>query len=191
MVDRLGVSRSPVREVLRRLEVAGLVDVLPVNGRRVLTTFGVEDIEGLYTMRAALEALAFERAARRLSAADLDLLERTQRQMDAQGTDGALRSFDLDFEYHRIVARAAGLARLERTLEDLWLQTHALLRQLDAAGIYPGDREEVDESYADHRRLLDALRERDASRAARLVVAHLHERRDALIREVVKRGGIV
>lgn len=189
----LGVSRSPVRDALRQLEVAGLVDVSPINGQRVVKTYGVEDIFELYMLRGALESLASRLAAAVLTHAQLNKLEETQTAMElreAGHVAGVPRDYELDFRFHRLVCEATGRPRLEAVLSPLWVQTHALLRQLDVVGAYPRSEDEVTASYHDHRQILSALRQRDGTAVATAVQKHMDGRRDQLIAEVEHRGGL-
>ncbi len=191
ITELLGVSRSPVRDALRQLEESGLVEVVATSGRRVVRSFGVDDIYELYTIRIALESLSVRQAAARLTANELSVLERLLEQMRrTSATPGTTaRDFESDFRFHEAIARASGLPRLHRHLSGLWLQTRALLRHLDAAHIYPtGD--EVLGVAEDHAQVLAALRRRDAQEAEAALSRHLEVRRDHLIDAVRVRGGL-
>lgn len=192
LVERLGVSRSPVREALRELELNGVVYCDPVNGRRVVLAFGADDVDELYTMRAALERIAHHRAASRLSEQDLNAAAAALNAMetaDATTRDGRANQFEADFRLHEVVARAASMPRLVRVLSGLWLQTRVLLQQLDAAGIYPLFPE-VSAVRDDHRAVVAALKTRDAELAADSIERHLLARRDVLVRAIRMHGGL-
>jgi len=181
--DRLGVSRATTSAALRQLEVDGLATVAAANGRRVVATFSISDIHDLYTVRAVLESHAAEEAAPRVSAGDLQRLRDLQDEMEALSRsprDPTRRDFGVDFDFHRIIVRAAGSRRVEACLIPIWNQTHALLRHLYSLGVY-GDSAEDNAAYRDHHAILDALASHHATAAGNAMRAHLYGRRDKLI----------
>ena len=100
----LNVSRSPVREALRELELNRIVVTDPVNGQRVVAAFGAADIEELYALRATLERLAHERAASRLGPKDVATLEAALAEMvaaDVATPTGRADHFEADFRFTR------------------------------------------------------------------------------------------
>lgn len=191
ITELLGVSRSPIRDALRQLEESGLVEVVPTSGRRVVRRFDVDDIYELYTIRVALESLAVSHAAERITGSQLreldGLLAAMAKTKSMRAPTG--RDFGADFRFHEAICLASGLERLHLVLSGLWLQTRALLRHLDAAGIYPS-ADELDQVVDDHAQVLAALRAQDASAAETAIAEHLRLRRDHLVDAVRARGGI-
>ena len=192
LTQRLGVSRSPLREALRQLELDRLVTPDEVNGRRIVTAFGIDDVAELYTVRAALESLAAGKAAARIGDADLAELRRLQGEMESAASEARPwepRDFEHDFRFHELIARVSSMPRLQGQLSTLWIQTWALLQQLNAAGIYPDQTEDV-MAFKQHHEIIAALEARDAELAAAAVEGHLTERRDHLIDAVQRHGGL-
>jgi DNA-binding GntR family transcriptional regulator len=192
LTKRLGVSRSPLREALRQLELDRLVTPDEVNGRRIVTAFGIDDVAELYTVRAALESLAARSAAERIGDDDLAELRRLQGQMEsvaAEARPWQPRDFEPDFRFHELIARVSKMPRLQGQLSTLWIQTWALLQQLNAAGIYPDQTEDV-MAFTQHHEIIAALAARDAQLASAAVERHLTERRDHLIAAVRQHGGL-
>lgn len=193
LTEMLNVSRSPVREALRELEMNRLVVTDPVNGQRVVAAFGVEDVEELYALRATLERLAHERAATRLKPKDVAALETALAEMvgaDTTTSSGRGEHFQADFRFHAAVAEAAQMPRLLASLRPLWIQTRALLRQLDAAGVY-SDSAEIAHAREDHRGILNALLAGDSDGAAVRAVRHLETRAQVLVAAVRAHGGLL
>jgi DNA-binding GntR family transcriptional regulator len=193
LTEMLNVSRSPVREALRELELNRLVVTDSVNGQRVVAAFGADDIEELYALRATLERLAHERAAKRLEPKDIAALEAALAEMlaaDIATSSGRAEHFAADFRFHEAVAQAAQMPRLLASLRPLWIQTRALLRQLDAAGVY-SDKAEVGQARDDHRAILDALLAGDSDGAATRAVRHLESRAHVLVAGVREHGGLL
>lgn len=183
LTARFGVSRSPVRESLRQLELDGLLDVDRETGRRRLARFGPDDIYELYTIRAGLEEVAASHAAHRATPEVLTQLKELQTTMDKAIADAIPihRDFTVDIAFHKCLCEASGLRRLGAALLPIWGQTRALLYHLHATGRY-NDRAEDELAYADHRAIIVALERKDPRVAASAVRRHLHERRDQLIR---------
>lgn len=190
LAEQLNVSRSPVREALRELETMGVVESSPVTGRRVVAGFGPEDIYELYSIRVQLEALAHAHAARHIAAGEMAELEALQVEMERLSDDeaGHASHLEADFRFHDIVCGAAQLPRLYRTVSAFWLQTRALVKQLDALHVYPASVE-LANVQQDHRAIIEALRSGDGEAASAAITRHLEERRDALIAAVAEQGG--
>ncbi|MFC0680127.1 GntR family transcriptional regulator [Lysobacter korlensis] len=180
---RLGVSRTTISAALRQLEADGLATVAAANGRRVVASFDVADVVELYTIRAVLEEFAAHHAAVRVTDEQLRRLGELQSEMEQRSAthrDPHRRDFEVDFDFHREIARASGMARIEACLSPLWNQTHAVLRHAYFRGVY-ADRTEDAAAYHDHREILAALTARDSDAAASAVRRHLEGRRDQLI----------
>jgi len=121
LADELGLSRTPVREALIRLQKEGLVDVIPRHGMRVLPV-SPNDMKEIYEILTALEGMAAELLAKRKpSDADLAPLERASRDMAR-----ALRADDLeawagaDERFHRQLIELAGNRLLAEAVLHFW-----------------------------------------------------------------------
>lgn len=114
-----GVSRTPVREALRALSSEGLVDVLPNRGARV-ARWSVEDLEEIYELRSMLESHAAQRAAKRMSATQVDALTELCEQMEECARRGSRRGLlelsELDGRFHGLILEAADSCRLSTML---------------------------------------------------------------------------
>jgi DNA-binding GntR family transcriptional regulator len=165
LARRFGVSPTPVRETLRRLEGDGLVLYMPNRGIRVAQLDDPE-VEEIYLMRMALESLATRCAARRLTTEDLLALGRIQERMDraiAQGRLKALRNLNHDF--HMVIYSRAGYQRLFRFIQALW-------------GLFPWDTLQVipgraETSMKEHHAILRQLRDGNGAKAAALMRIHI------------------
>lgn len=128
---RFGVSRTPVREALRKLQATNLVEMIPNRGAmvRVPTRKGVVEV---YALRAELEGFACQLAARNMNSEALDELDRAQSEMEsamAELEQGALRpegeaAFNAritaaNVDFHSAIHRLADNGRLARTIEEL------------------------------------------------------------------------
>ncbi|MBX5442603.1 MAG: GntR family transcriptional regulator [Solirubrobacteraceae bacterium] len=170
LAERLGISRTPVREALRRLTGEGLVEFQDNRGFRV-AELHLDDVLNRLEVRLLLEPGAARLAAERATEADLaDLQACVEREAAART---AVDVHDASREFHVGVARATQNRELVTTIENLWLIEvgRRLLAQRRAAPHWQ------DGDVAEHRAILAAIAARDGDRAAALMERHV---RDAL-----------
>lgn len=165
LAQRFGVSKSPVRDALMRLEREGLVITLPRQGYRVAPV-SLADVQDMFHLRDALERACMERIVRRASDDQLAELDRFRR-FDARLWVGGFVAYNREF--HRALARIAGNARMRDQLIDLIDQMERAV-QLSVSSLKKGDPQSlVDE----HGRIIDALQARQVVRAQRLASRHV------------------
>lgn len=170
LAERFGLSRTPVREALRRLEADGLVTVTPRRGAEVVR-WRDDDLAELVELRALLEGHAARRAA---VGGGVDLVALTElcARMEAlappgtEPSDGAGEITRLNMELHRAVHRAGG-----KLLPDL------LARLIDVPVVrrtfHTYSEAELRRSFAQHRELVEALAAGDGDWAAAVMQAHI------------------
>jgi DNA-binding GntR family transcriptional regulator len=157
LAERLGVSRTPVRETLQRLTLEGLVQ--RNRGGWVVHEHSPEEIRSIYEIRAALEGYAAFLAAERATAGELDALEALYPRGDAAFALGPDDQVELNERFHDGVIAAAGnyrLAQLTRASRQYYFN-HRIARRYDA--------EETRKSIGGHRRILAALAQGDGRAA--------------------------
>ncbi len=172
LAEKIGVSRTPVREALARLSTEGLV-VLERYRRGYVAHFSSKDVEEIFRLRAVLEAHAAGRAATRISALGIDRLEALESEMEEVfgrlGWHAHLESFDeLNTEFHMVIARAADSQRLELILASS-LELPASIFNVYAEPVEDRTRR----THVQHHEILAALRMRNADWAAAAMSAHL------------------
>jgi DNA-binding GntR family transcriptional regulator len=177
-----GVSRTPVREALRKLQAAGAVELWPRRGALVRAPT-VREIREAYHVRAELEGIVAELAATWISDRELgrlreaeelfrhavaETLERRRRSAEAPAEAEAewVRANDL---FHEVLQEAAGNDRLRLMIEDLH---RSFPRRLSWAPLREDSRLLAD-NVAQHRAILEAVERRDGSEARRLMIEHL------------------
>lgn len=177
-------SRTPVREALRRLEVEGLVEVLPHRGARVYQ-WTAEDLEEIYDLRMTLEGMAAARAATRIDDKDTDRLDELCDLMEDAAAAGAQQRLDLmaqlNDEFHAIVRAAAASARL-MTMLGAVIQLPLVMRTFHRYA--PVD---LTRSHAHHRDLVAALRARDEVWADSVMRAHVRAAKHVLLQSLPSR----
>ena len=113
LAEKMGVSRTPVREAIRRLETEGLVTILPRKGTHV-AELSVKDIMDVLEVRAALDSLATDLAASRISQDGLRQLENIHKQyinfLQKENLPGAIKK---DVEFHEEIYNASGNNKLK------------------------------------------------------------------------------
>lgn len=167
LAARFGVSKSPVRDALMRLEREGLVITLPRQGYRVAPV-SLADVQDMFHLRDALEQACMERITRRADDEQLAELSRFRR-FDPADWPGGFVAYNREF--HRTLARIAGNARMRDHLIDLIDQMERAV-QLSVSSLKKGDPQSLVDEHAE---LIDALQARQAARAQRIVGRHIGE----------------
>ena len=165
------VSRTPVREALRRLALEGLVMVTPNAGAQV-SSVSHGELEEIYALRAMIESHAAERAAVSIGAAALAQLDELATRME-QSLDLEEQAFSAEFtstnsEFHRIILDAAVSPRLSAMAAlviEVPLARRTLARYSD---------QDLARSMGHHRELIDALATHDGPWAASVMKSHIH-----------------
>jgi DNA-binding GntR family transcriptional regulator len=166
LAAQLGISRTPIREALRRLSGEGLVDFHPNRGFRV-ADLGLDAVLRRLEVRAIVEPGIARLAAARRTEADLKALRQAIAREEHAKT--AVKVHDASRDFHVALARATHNDELVRTLESLWLVEvgRRLLTRRSA------DQDWVSPDVAEHDAIARAVRDRDADRAGRLMAAHI------------------
>jgi DNA-binding GntR family transcriptional regulator len=183
LASDLGLSRTPVREALIRLQQEGLVEVVPRHGMRVLP-LSPRDMREIYTVLTSLEPTAAELlAARRPSAQEIaPLVDACTAMETALAVDDRLAWAKADETFHRVLVELCGNRRLASMVMTVWEQSHRArmftlkLRPLPV------------ESTREHRAALEAILAGDAMRARDIYRAHRERARDSLMAIIEQYG---
>lgn len=162
-----GVSRTPVREALRRLELEGLVEIIPNKGAFV-TGISPDDVRDIYSIRSKLEGLCARWAAKRITKEQLEEMEETAFLSEYHAKkDHYDQVTELDSKFHNLLYKACGSKILAHSLSD-YHQYVKMVRKISVA-----TRLRSQKSNEEHHRLLDALREHDEDKAEKLATQHI------------------
>ena len=173
LAERFGVSPTPVREALRRLEAEGLVTLR--KNQIVVNALSEAELREIFAIRAELECFALKQGAEKLRSDPKELakLESLIRDMDRyENKHEEWRS--ANEEFHMRIYRAAGMARLETMIESLWVAVEPYLR------LYVSTAHGFRASQQQHQAILDGLKAGDADAAAEVLRAHLGETKDVV-----------
>lgn len=174
LAERLGVSRTPLREAFYALETRGLLQIQPRRGAFVKSVT-VEEMEELLTVRVALDGLAAGLAAEKADAADIEELRtvhEAQRAALRRGDDSVFHA--LGQEFHNLIYATAGNPKLNSIYRALRVDL-ALYPVADI--LLPG---ETEKSLEDHGELLAAIDARDSGRAHNIAERHIGRIKDHL-----------
>jgi len=170
----MGVSRTPIRQAIRRLAEGGFVAILPNRSMRV-EELRIEDAHELYSIRRLMEGYAIVESIRQMTDDDRDLVRRT---LDAsEGSysgDEPWRVLSANRAFHRALYGACGFPRLIAMIDDLVEQCERY-RWTELVGAL-----DIEESRAQHRELARSAAEGDGDRAAEVLRAHLELAEDAV-----------
>lgn len=175
LVDWLSVSRTPVREALRKLHAEGLVEILSYKGAMV-RPLDADEVREEYILRAALEGMAAELAVQNLLPDDLQRLEELALHLEqALGAQNAEQYLKANFAFHSALYALSGSSSLMAGIDAAWEKDNMYRR---VAYALPGG---WDEELRFHRALIAACRSRDANEARRLVQRSCLDFSDMLI----------
>lgn len=177
--ERLGVSRTPVRQALFRLQQEGYVEVLFRSGWRVLP-FDFEIFEQLYDLRMVLETTAVHRLCadgQRVDRALLDELVAIWLVPTAQRSSDTVQVAQRDEAFHCALVQAAGNAEMARVHRDVTDRIR-IIRRLDFT-----KQPRIDATYEEHAKILKAVRAKRGDQAAMLLRAHI-ETSQAEVRKI-------
>lgn len=167
LASKLGVSRTPIREAIRMLEQEGLAVTIPRRGA-VVAHMSEKDTEDVLQIRCALDELAVQLAADNIQPEQLEELEQAR-----QAFEDATRSKDVkklaqtDVQFHDVIYRATGNARLVVLLNNLREQMYRYrVEYLKNESAYP-------KLLQEHQEIVDGLRERDKEKVCEIMRYHI------------------
>jgi DNA-binding GntR family transcriptional regulator len=181
LASQLGVSLTPVRSAIQLLAAEGLVDVHSRSGTFV-ATLSRRDLEEIFDIRCALESLAAETAAERLTDAAIDRARKLAAIMQKPVKNDSQRKIheQANSEFHDIIIRASGNQRLADIYESL--QAHIAMCRLHR--IDENWQSRLPQEQKEHQEIVEALEDRDAKALAKALRSHILRAKDALLEHI-------
>jgi DNA-binding GntR family transcriptional regulator len=175
--QQLAISRTPLREALKVLQQEGIIELIPRRGCRVKELDEQELLE-LFPVMATLEGLSINLATQKLTDVDLKQLEKIHSRLEKHADSGNIdRYYEANREFHKAIQSLSGnrwLSRISSELRNvLVLARH---RQLT----FPG---RLLESLGEHRKIMQALRDKDPDAAQQAMFAHICHQEKVLKKE--------
>ena len=163
----LGVSRTPVREALRQLELEGLVQIIP-NRVAFVTGISAKDVRDIYMIRSRLEGLCARWACEHITREQLEAMEENVYLAEFHAGKGHMEQMaELDNQFHHTLYRACDSKMLEHLLNDY----HEYLLRVRKKALSSIDRGTA--SNKEHRSIMEAIRAGNADLAERLASEHM------------------
>ena len=165
--EELGVSRTPVREAFRQLELEGLIHIVPNKGAYV-TGITSKDVRDIYMIRAQLEGLCAKWATEHISDAQMQEMEENVYLAEFHAAKGHTEQIaSLDNRFHEIMYEACASKMLEHSLKDFHQYVYRIRKQTLAQGARSSA------SNDEHRKIMEAIKEKDGERACELAKIHM------------------
>ena len=165
--DEYSVSRTPVREAFRQLELEGFIKTVPNRGAFVVG-FSTQDIQDMYELRKSYEILAVKWAIERINDEEFDKLEEAFEFMEfyTQKKD-AEKMLNINMNFHELIYRASH----NRMLYNVLSAYQFYIKQSKGSRSYVADH--LDEVLEEHRAIFEAFRNKDPEAAVLAVSRHL------------------
>ncbi len=167
IATELGVSRTPVREALRQLELEGLVNIIPNKGA-VVTGLSVKDMKDIYVIRSYLEGLCAKWACDNITDTQLEELEEIQYLFEFHTKKEHYEQLvELDNRFHDLIYDACNSRMLNHVLVDF----HHYVQRLRKKTLSSHDR--AVSCSTEHSAIVEALKKRDGEKAEELAHKHI------------------
>jgi DNA-binding GntR family transcriptional regulator len=179
LATTLHLSRTPVREAIKRLEREGLVRSIPNRGT-FIAELSAQDIREIYQVRERLEGLATRIAAEQMSAEAMQTLEHEVALTAAFAAEGRIGEiFQSDIRFHKLIIATTHNWRLSTilgTLDDQMYRVRA---------IFPRSADWLEATLRDHTAIVEGIKARDGKRAEQAMEQHLQSACERAMRLVM------
>ena len=178
LAEKLGVSRTPIREAMRKLELEGLVVMIPRRGAQV-ANITEKDLNDVLEVRITLENMAIEKACANMTDADIRKLEQAAEVFQTSTAEGDLvKMAEADVTFHEVIYEAADNKRLMQVLNNLREQIYRYRVE------YLKEDESRNRLVKEHEKITRAIKERDVKAAQELSFEHLENQRMGIIQAI-------
>ena len=178
--DEMGVSRTPVREAIRKLELEGFVVMIPRRGTYV-ADISIKDITEIYEVRTCLDVLAAGLAAERITDEELESMNGYLHEIGQHVANRDMNKIvEVDTAFHDVLYNASRNERLRSIINNLREQLTGIRGRSMS---YPG---RLVETMDEHRNLVDAIASRDVERAQHAARVHIENAEHTLLRSIAE-----
>jgi DNA-binding GntR family transcriptional regulator len=184
LAEKMGVSRTPVREAIRKLELEGLVKMIPRRGVHV-ADLSIKDIMDVLELRATLDGFATGLSADRITDDELKELKQVNAQFERyilkENLQGSIKK---DVEFHDIIYRASRNEKLLQIINNLREQVQRF------RVIYLKDYSSGMEVFREHQKIIDAIEKKDNDQAKNTAINHIINQQETIIKAIKKTQGL-
>lgn len=178
LANRLGVSRTPIREAIRKLELEGLVTMIPRRGAEV-AQITEKNLQDVLEVRRALDALCVELACDRITSEEKEALKKACDEFEkATETGDATTIAEADVALHDIIVQATGNRRLIQLINNLSEQMYRYRFE------YIKDEKEHDNLINEHRMIYESILRGDKVKAAEAAKLHIDNQERSITRQI-------
>ena len=186
LANKLGVSRTPIREAIRKLELEGLVTMIPRRGAEVaqITEKSMNDV---LEVRRAMDALCVELACDRITPEELQELKKACDTFEAAVKTGDIKQIArTDVALHDIIVQATGNQRLIQLVNNLSEQMYRYRFE------YIKDASQRERLIEEHKNIYESIVCKDKERAAQAARVHIDNQEKAIMKQIrLDREGLV
>lgn len=174
--EELGVSRTPVREAFRQLELEGLIQIVPNKGAYV-TGITAKDVKDIYMIRSSLEGMCARLATENITAEQLEELEENVYLASYHASKGHMEQMaELDNRFHHILYEACDSKMLQKLLQDFHQYVMRVRRKTLST------KERGIASNEEHKLIMEAIKAKNADEAEKLANMHMNNAYDNMVK---------
>lgn len=174
--EELGVSRTPVREAFRQLELEGLIQIVPNKGAYV-TGITAKDVKDIYMIRSSLEGMCARLATQNITPEQLEELEENVYLASFHTSKGHMEQMaELDNRFHHILYEACDSKMLENLLQDF----HQYVIRIRKKTLSTKERGIA--SNEEHRKIMEAIKAGDSVKAQQAATVHMENAYDNIVK---------
>jgi DNA-binding GntR family transcriptional regulator len=166
LISQFDVSRTVIREALKRLEATGLIRTTPYRGA-VVSDLTTEEIEEIYFIRAELEKIAARLVLKHITQKEVQNLKKVSKEVERHLREKSHQMIEMDSEFHRMIFRGCRNNYLYDMID--YLRTKAHIVRFNAWSL----PHRIEQSIVEHREMIKAIENRDLSQLEKLIVKHL------------------
>jgi DNA-binding GntR family transcriptional regulator len=177
LIERFGVSRTVIREALKRLEAKGLIRTAPYRGA-VVADLTVEEIEEIYFLRAELEKIAARLVLKHITPAEIQQLKKLSKEVERHLRSKTHQMIEVDSEFHRTMFKVCRNSYLYDMID--YLRTKAHIVRYNAWSL----PHRIEQSILEHREMIRAIEDKNLSQFERLILRHLTFSKNSYLSQV-------
>lgn len=178
LADKLGVSRTPIREAIRKLELEGLVIMMPRRGA-IVAQISEKNLKDVLEVRRVLDMLSAELASERIDETRKDVLKRACQEFEEAVKSGDLREIaQKDVALHNIIIEATGNITLRQMIDNLAEQMYRYRVK------YLKDDARYEMLVKEHQAIYESIVKGDREAAARFAKEHIDHQEEAIISQL-------
>jgi len=177
LISRFGVSRTVIREALKKLEAKGLIRTTPYRGAMV-ADLTVEEIEEIYFVRAELEKIAARLVLEHITQSEIQNLKKLAKEVERHLREKTHQIIEMDSEFHRMIFRACRNSYLYDMID--FLRTKAHIVRFNAWSL----PHRIEQSILEHREMIRAIEDRNLFQFEKLILKHLTFSKDSYMSQL-------